>query len=215
MHDIERYFTRMATAFDEYYREPAHGPFAKLAHEVFRKPGLVRRFDATMALLRPAAGRKILDVGCGAGPYSVYLWRQGAQMTGIDLAPAMIELAEANAHAAGWESPNFQVADAMSFTGDVPYDAAIAIGVFDYLGPEVREPFLRRLGELSPGPVIATFPKRYTPQMPVRRLYFVGKETPVYFYTSAEVRALARAVGRVPLLVNCGPIWTVSFARSA
>lgn len=211
--EIRQYFTRMAPAFDSYYREPEHGLFARLAHVVFRQPGLVRRFDATMALLRPAAEKKILDVGCGAGPFSVYLWRQGARMTGIDLAPAMIELARENAAAAGWDKPDFRVANAMEFTGEAPYDAAIAIGVFDYLGPDVREPFLRRLTELSPGPVIASFPKQITPQMPVRRLYFIGKETPVYFYRSRQVRELAAAVDRVPLLVDCGPIWTVSFAR--
>lgn len=211
---ITRYFTRMAPAFDAYYRESAHGPIARLGHRVFRKPGLVRRFEATMALLHPAAGRRILDVGCGPGAYSVYLWRQGARVTGIDVARAMIELAAGNAREAGWADPDFRVADAQQFTGEAPYDAAIAIGVFDYLAPAAREPFLRHLTELSPGPVIATFPKLVTPQSLVRRAYFIGKETPVYFYRACDIGALARAVNRVPTRVHCGPIWTVSFART-
>ena len=213
--DIARYFTRMAPAFDAYYREPSHGIIGRVGHAVFRKPGLVRRFEATMTLLQPIAGKKVLDVGCGPGAYSIYLWRQGARVTGIDLTPAMLELADAAAAEAGWTEPDFRVADAMRFTHGAPYDAAIAIGVFDYLDDETREPFLRHLTELTPGPVIATFPKLLTPQSFVRRLYFVGKETPVYFYREAAVTALAQAVDRVPLFVDCGPIWTVSFAPIA
>ncbi len=215
MDDIARYFTRMARAFDDYYREPSHGLIGKLGHEVFRKPGLVRRFAATMELLRPIAGKKVLDVGCGPGAYSIYLWRQGARVTGIDLTPAMLELAEAAAQEAGWADPDFHVADAMRFTRGAPYDAAIAIGVFDYLDGETREPFLRHVADLCPGPVIASFPKLLTPQSAIRRAYFVGKETRVYFYRQAAITALARAIDRVPLFVDCGPIWTVSFARVA
>ena len=204
----------MAPAFDGYYGEPKHGLIAKAGHEVFRKPGLVRRFKATMALLAPAAGKRILDVGCGPGAYAVYLWQRGAEVTGIDLAPAMIEAAQKNADAAGWHEPDFRVADAMQFEGETPFDAAIAIGVFDYLGPEVREPFLRHLCDICPGPVIASFPKRHTPQAPVRRLYFIGKEARLYLYTPAQVAALASAAGRVHTVMDCGPIWTVAFTRT-
>ncbi len=185
----------MAPAFDSYYHEPEHGLFARVMHEVFRKPGLVRRFETTMDLLKPARGKRILDVGCGSGPFAVYLWREGAQMTGIDLAPAMIEAAHQNAAEAGWTDPDFRVGDAMQFKTDTPYDATIAIGVFDYLGRAIRDQFLTHLCKLTSGPVIATFPKLFTPQSPIRRLYFVGKETAVYFYTPAEVRRLRRRRG--------------------
>ena len=211
MDDIRQYFTRMAPAFDSYYREPEHGLFSRLAHEVFRKPGLVRRFKTSMDLLKPARGKRILDVGCGSGPFAIYLWREGAQVTGIDLAPAMIEAARQNAEAAGWKDPDLRVGDAMDLRTETPYDATIAIGVFDYLGRSIRDRFLAHICGLTKGPVIATFPKLFTPQSPIRRLYFVGKETAVYFYTAAEVRRLAAAVNRTARFLNCGPIWTIAF----
>ncbi|PWG03000.1 bifunctional 2-polyprenyl-6-hydroxyphenol methylase/3-demethylubiquinol 3-O-methyltransferase UbiG [Sphingosinicella humi] len=48
---------------------------------------------------RPLAGRKVLDVGCGAGLLAEPLARLGAEMTAIDAAPETI--AAARHHAAG------------------------------------------------------------------------------------------------------------------
>jgi 2-polyprenyl-3-methyl-5-hydroxy-6-metoxy-1,4-benzoquinol methylase len=50
------------------------------------------------------AGRKVLDVGCGIGQYSVFLAMYGADVTGIELSPAAIEVAEAIASANGMEA---------------------------------------------------------------------------------------------------------------
>jgi magnesium-protoporphyrin O-methyltransferase len=213
MREIRDYFDRMATAFDDYYRQPKHNLLARLGHVVFRKPGLVRRFQATIDLLGDVSGQRILDAGCGPGAYAVYLWRHGARVTGIDVSERMIEAARANAEAAGWHDAeaDLRVGDVSELAAGEPYDAVIAIGVFDYLGPDVRGPFLAHLAALTRGPVVATFPKRFTPQMPVRRLYFVGKECPVYFYTSKAIRELARGAGREAQLVDCGPIWTIAF----
>jgi len=45
----------------------------------------------------PLAGSRVLDVGCGGGLLSEALTRAGAQVTGIDLAPGMIEVARLHA----------------------------------------------------------------------------------------------------------------------
>jgi 2-polyprenyl-6-hydroxyphenyl methylase/3-demethylubiquinone-9 3-methyltransferase len=49
----------------------------------------------------PLAGLRVLDVGCGGGLLAESLAREGAQVTAIDLAPAMIEVARLHAAAAG------------------------------------------------------------------------------------------------------------------
>jgi 2-polyprenyl-6-hydroxyphenyl methylase / 3-demethylubiquinone-9 3-methyltransferase len=45
----------------------------------------------------PLAGKKVLDVGCGGGILSEAMARAGAQVLGIDLAPAVLEVAALHA----------------------------------------------------------------------------------------------------------------------
>jgi|SRR6185437_9332711 2-polyprenyl-6-hydroxyphenyl methylase/3-demethylubiquinone-9 3-methyltransferase len=52
------------------------------------------RFVADRA---PLAGARVLDVGCGGGLLCEALARAGARVTGIDLAPGMIEVAQLHA----------------------------------------------------------------------------------------------------------------------
>ena len=54
------------------------------------------RFVAERAVL---AGARVLDVGCGGGLLCETLARAGAQVTGIDLAPGMLEVARLHAAA--------------------------------------------------------------------------------------------------------------------
>jgi len=66
------------------------------------------RFVAERASLR---GARLLDVGCGGGLLCESLARAGAQVTGIDLAPGMIEVARLHAAEQGL-AVNYQLLDA-------------------------------------------------------------------------------------------------------
>ena len=57
---------------------------------------LVKRIAADVAAAAPA-GAQILEVGCGPGHLSLRLARHGFEVTGLDLDPAMIARARANA----------------------------------------------------------------------------------------------------------------------
>ncbi len=58
---------------------------------------LNQHFDLDAANLRPLAGKRALDVGCGAGLVCEPLARMGAQVTGLDAAPENITAAKAHA----------------------------------------------------------------------------------------------------------------------
>jgi SAM-dependent methyltransferase len=71
---------------------------------------------ANVAAAAPAEA-EVLEVGCGPGHLSIRLARLGLEVTGLDLDPAMIERARANADRAGIEDerrPSFVVGDVAS-----------------------------------------------------------------------------------------------------
>jgi len=73
------------------------------------------------------------------------------------------------------------------------FDITLAVGVFDYLKDPLS--FLKKMKDITRGRMIISFPSKYTPQMPIRKMWLATKDCPVYFYTRgriAELCALAR-----------------------
>jgi len=78
------------------------------------------------AFLRP--GARVLDLCCGAGPIAFFLEEQGAHVTGIDLAPALIALARQEAIKRGARA-DFVHANVLTHPlGDDIYDLAVCFG---------------------------------------------------------------------------------------
>jgi 2-polyprenyl-6-hydroxyphenyl methylase/3-demethylubiquinone-9 3-methyltransferase len=105
------------------------------------------QFIAERALL---AGQRVLDVGCGGGLLTESLARAGADVTGIDLAPGMIEVARLHGSEGGLaidyrvaaaeelarESPGrFQVVTCMEMLEHVPDPAAMVATLVRLLAP--------------------------------------------------------------------------------
>ncbi len=211
---IKTYFERCADRFDGFYREEKRSLFEHLAHVVFRKPGLVRRFEATVRILGDVAGKRILDVGCGSGIYSVYFAQRGAEVAGIDFSGPMLALAEQNAKEEKC-GIRFIQGDFLQQRLDGSFDFVLMIGVFDYVEPAGRLAYLKKAAQLAGRKIVATFPKLYTPQTPIRRRWLQNQNCPVYFYTKREIEAAAREAGLSAKFYNCGPIWTVAFSQLA
>ena len=77
---------------------------------------------------------RILDLGCGAGRTTIPLAEMGFEVVGIDLSPAMIELARELAELSQVE-PEFQVMDAMSL--NYP-SSSFDIAIYSYNGLELE-----------------------------------------------------------------------------
>lgn len=56
------------------------------------EPGMDRLQHAMLTLAGDLAGRRVLDAGCGQGDLTLHLLRAGAEVTALDLSPAMIDL---------------------------------------------------------------------------------------------------------------------------
>lgn len=86
---IAGYWDAAARAFDD---EPDHGLRAEHTRAAW---------DRLLRAWAPSDPADVLDVGCGTGSLSVLLAAAGHRVTGVDLAPQMIEQARAKMAAAG------------------------------------------------------------------------------------------------------------------
>jgi SAM-dependent methyltransferase len=82
--------------------------------------------DALLAHATPAASQTWLEAACGPGVISRHLAPRVRAVHGVDLTPAMVELARESTAAAGIENASFAVGDATA-TGlpDASFDGAI------------------------------------------------------------------------------------------
>ena len=96
-------------AFEELKRRQATAwsaaPFEHL------EPDIAVMHDDLVERLAPGPGVRWLDVGCGPGAVAMRAARAGADVTGIDLAPGLIETAKRRASEEGL-SIHYQVGDA-------------------------------------------------------------------------------------------------------
>jgi SAM-dependent methyltransferase len=75
-----------------------------------------------------AAGRRVLEAGCGTGAQTVFLASSSplAEIVSVDMSPASLELAKARVAAAGYRNVTFQAADLF----DLPFHDATFDDIF-------------------------------------------------------------------------------------
>jgi ubiquinone/menaquinone biosynthesis C-methylase UbiE len=105
----------------DYARHNAHSA----SNALYERP-------ATIALLGPVAGLRVLEVGCGSGPLTEYLVEAGAEVVAFDVSPRMARLARERLG----ERAQIHVADAaerLGFASDHSMDVIVASLVVHYL----------------------------------------------------------------------------------
>ncbi|MBK9214767.1 MAG: methyltransferase domain-containing protein [Chloracidobacterium sp.] len=190
---VRDHFHDDAGRFDAIY-ETDKSPLGRLVDNWWR--GVVqKRLELNVEKLRPLAGKKILDVGCGSGRFCIAFAKEGANVVGIDFARGMIEIADKLADEAG-------VGDKCEFLvgafpddidrSDAPFDACTGNGFFDYIEHPV--PIIAAMREMTKGKLIMSFPKAVEWRVPVRRFRFWLKGTPLFLYREQQVcEILAKA----------------------
>ncbi len=105
------------------------------AHGEFRPLHLLNPVRAQFIAARvPLAGRRVLDVGCGGGLLAESLARAGAQVTGIDLAPGMIEAARLHAAASGLVIDyHVSAAEALAQQAPAAYDVVTCMEMLEHV----------------------------------------------------------------------------------
>jgi SAM-dependent methyltransferase len=168
------------------------------------------RLRGAVDMVTGIGAKSVLDVGCGSGPLFEPLAQRGIKVTGIDPAPAMVALARQRAAA----FPDLVVVEQRSWeeiNEEDSYDAAVALGVFDY----VDDPgdLLARMGKAAPS-VAASFPAPGM-RLELRKARYGAHGVHVHGYTQDRLGTLATDCGlgveKVSPLGRAG--WLALFVR--
>lgn len=203
---VKAYFDAEAARFDAIYDGANNSPLQAFVDGAFRTRMLRRRNDAIASLVDP--GSACFEIGCGSGRTAVGIAAsQRAEVHGIDIALAMIGLAEALARKAGVaELCRFEAADFDAFRPTRRYDVFVAVGVLDYFSDPL--PMLRRAAtEFAPGGrIVLSWSAKGMLLNPARKLWLsLGKSCPVYFYADADIARIAEALGgRLTKVIKSG-----------
>lgn len=189
-----QFFHGFADAFDSIY-DSKRGPLMRAFDRRFRSDMFIR-FAKSFEFLGDFRDKRVLDVGCGSGPYMVEALRRGAaEVTGIDAAPRMLELAEKRLESAGVRDRAKLVEG--TFPGapvpGAPYDYAIVMGVMDYIADAPA--FVRGLRENVTEAAVLSFPSKHWLRTPVRDVRYKLRGVPLWFYTEERIAGLMRESG--------------------
>lgn len=168
----------------------------------FIRDAIDTHFSADSRSVRPLAGRRALDAGCGAGLLCEPLARLGANVTGVDAAPENVAAARAHAEAMGLPIDYRQgELGALGLSG---FDLVCSLEVIEHVTDKAA--FLRSLAAaLAPGGLMILSCPNRTPQSRLllveaaERLGQVPRGTHDWsqFVTPEELRELAEDAGLV------------------
>ena len=131
----------MSTAPDGNFSQVEIDKFDELAHRWWDPAGPQKALHA----LNPARlgyvadrvtlrGARVLDVGCGGGLLSEAMARAGADVTAIDLAPDLLEIARLHGLESGIRVDYRQTSiEALLAAGEAPYDAITCMEMLEHV----------------------------------------------------------------------------------
>lgn len=186
------FFNGFADAFDTFY-DGKRSPTMQWVDQRFRRD-MFLRYALTFDFLGDLDSKRVLDVGCGSGPYIAEALKRGAlHVTGIDPAPRMLELARQRVSQLGMTGKVDLIEGYFPQTcPNGPFDAAIVMGLMDYV--DDAPAFMRSLRSIVTGRVALSFPSTHWFRTPFRKVRYRMRRCPVRFYTRSDIESLARSI---------------------
>ncbi|MGE5279814.1 MAG: SAM-dependent methyltransferase [Deltaproteobacteria bacterium] len=186
---------------EEYFNSRAHGYLDFKPGDVYAQK-MVERVIAFAGL---APGARLLEIGAGAGRFSLLFCQRGFRMTCLDISRQQLTKLEEGARRCGIAAENLTVAcrslDDFLDNDTQVYDAVIGYFILHHLEVARLGSYLRRLRpRLRPGGLICFLePNRYCPLYPVQILWrkdlSFPQEKNMYLLSQRLLGREARAAG--------------------
>jgi len=189
---IAEYWDNIAPEFDAIYTGRKN-PLARTLDRVLRRD-MYQRFDWVMRKASGPGNSSICDIGCGSGRFVNALAQRGAHVTGLDFAPAMLELAQKLVNESGvGDRCKFVLSDVLDWKTDERFDLVIAIGFWDYVADPLGR--LQVIRKITRGKFLSAWPRAGTWRAAIRKQRLKMAGCPVYFWTHSEVEDYLRRAG--------------------
>ena len=189
----ENFFDSYSKKFDEIYDTKTNKySFLKILINEFFRRSMKKRY--ILALNHIGQNKKklnIIDIGCGPGRYANDLAISGHHVTGIDISRDMIKLAKKKNNSFK-NNTNFIVGDYLKKKFSKKFHYAILNGFFDYIEkPELVFKKLKKDCEIF----VCSFPKLYNWLTPQRKIRYILRNCPLYFYTRKKIERKLKIAG--------------------
>jgi SAM-dependent methyltransferase len=184
---VKEHFRRKALSFDALYDEQ------RLLQRKLR-PGLIRRRQLAVEAVESYDSPRVLDIGCGSGRVGEFVLAAGAgEYVGVDFSDTMLALAAERLKPYG-KQVRLVEGDFLEADLSGPFEIVLALGFFDYI-PDTA-PFLKRIGELCSGSLVASFPGWSRLKGPIRKLrYELLHRVKIFDYTEPQLRQMLAGAG--------------------
>lgn len=140
--------------FDTHWREMMERGKIDLvvppADEMWQRD-LGRSLRVTFEWLGDLRGKRVLELGCGPGDYTIMMARCGADVTALDIALSSLHITRQRAGASGVSDVvhvSWMVAETLAFP-DATFDWVVGFGLLHHADPAALGPELKRV--LRPG----------------------------------------------------------------
>jgi SAM-dependent methyltransferase len=100
---------------------------------------------------QPGHPGRALDIGCGAGTYSLYMASRGYAVTALDFMPQAVEMTQQRAANAG-ANISAEQADIKTWQAGQLFDVILDVGCLHSLAPRDRDSYIQQINTLlAPG----------------------------------------------------------------
>lgn len=194
MPQVTQFWNDIAEEFDAIYT--GRKSFIGRVLDKWLRKDIYQRFDWVMEKSGDVRGKTICDIGCGSGRFvTEFGKRHAAHITGVDVAPDMLKLAQRLVTQDGVaDRCDFVHSDVLNWKTKEKFDITIAIGFWDYImEPPER---LRIIRGMTNEKFLSAWPRFWTWRMPVRkvRLQWI-RGCPVYFFRKPQVYRMIEEAG--------------------